>query len=404
MQRILLVFALLGVGLTPRAAAAQDPTRDLRQSQLRLDSIRQERERLQREMEGLQTRVRDASRELTNLHRQRAASAGALQELEFQAEVLAAQMATTQEELDGTTRRLDDRSSSLKQRLRSIYKRGPLHTVRVLMSAESFGDLLNRYKYLHLITVYDRRVVEDVSLLERTLRLQEQDLELTLSQLEGLRVEKATEVAQLRRLETASQQTLGLYRREESQVAAELDRAAQDEARLSNAVVALERERREAEARSRAAGTPAVAGPLSGRHLGSLAWPVDGDVIYRFGPVVKSTGITLVNKGIGIKAPAGTPVRAVEAGDVVLARNFEGYGPTVMISHGSGYYSLYLYLRAVSVREGQRINGGQVVGSVGGDATPEGAHLYFQIHAPLTGESPEPVDPLLWLRPRGQAP
>jgi murein DD-endopeptidase MepM/ murein hydrolase activator NlpD len=69
----------------------------------------------------------------------------------------------------------------------------------------------------------------------------------------------------------------------------------------------------------------------------------------------------------------------------------------VVVSHGGGYYSLYLYLKQVQVQQGAVITKGQVVGTVGGEHTPEGAHIEFQIRAP----GGQAVDPLTWLR--GQA-
>lgn len=103
--------------------------------------------------------------------------------------------------------------------------------------------------------------------------------------------------------------------------------------------------------------------------------------------------------GLGIAAPTGTPVRAVRAGRVALAGPFEGYGPTVVLSHGDGFYTLYLYLEDIGVVEGRDVEAGQVVGTVGGSQTPEGPHLEFQIRAPLQGSSPQAQDPLQWLRP-----
>jgi septal ring factor EnvC (AmiA/AmiB activator) len=85
---------------------------------------------------------------------------------------------------------------------------------------------------------------------------------------------------------------------------------------------------------------------------------------------------------------------------VVLAGPFEGYGPTVILSHGSGFYTLYLYLEDVGVVEGREVAAGQVVGTVGGAGTPEGPHLEFQIRAPTEGNTPLAQDPLEWLRPR----
>jgi septal ring factor EnvC (AmiA/AmiB activator) len=69
-----------------------------------------------------------------------------------------------------------------------------------------------------------------------------------------------------------------------------------------------------------------------------------------------------------------------------------------VISHGGGYYSLYLYLRAATVKKGDHVLRGARIGSVGGERTPEGAHIEFQIRGP-TGQ---PVDPLAWLRPRAR--
>lgn len=392
----------LGVLLTvvqPCGAAAQ--TRDIRDSQLRLDSIRAERARLQKEMDALQSKVRDASRELVNISKQRTTSASAVQELDFQLAVLTTSVEQKEFELTATQRSLRERKATLAERLRSVYKRGALHPVRVLLSAENFADLLNRYKYLHLITLYDRMVVEDVSRIERDLTSQEQRLRESLTMLELTRSQKGDELGELRRVESQQQSVLRQYRQAETSTSAKLDQAAKDEARLSDVITRLERERRAEEERARAVGAAPTTGRLGTKDLGSLNWPVDGEVVYRFGPDRRPNGITLTNNGIGIGAPSGTPVKAVEGGRIAHAGPFEGYGSMVMIQHGAGYYTLYMFLKTVAVREGQTITGGQVVGTVGGDQTPEGPHLEFQVRAPLRGNIPEPVDPLDWLRARG---
>src|SRR5262245_47014495 len=78
------------------AATAQQTTREqIRDSQLRLEQIRAERERLQGEIAGLQTRVRDASRQLTRVERLRNTSASALRELEHQTNVVSNSVKTT---------------------------------------------------------------------------------------------------------------------------------------------------------------------------------------------------------------------------------------------------------------------------------------------------------------------
>lgn len=381
----------------PGGAAAQaNLQRDLRDSRAKLDSIQAERQRLQREMEQLRTQVRDASRELVNIERQKQASRSALLELEYQAELLQDNVEITEQAHAQTAERLHTRKQVLHDRLRAIYKRGPTHSVQVLLSSRTFADLLNRYRYLHLVAQYDRVVVQEVARLERQLATQEQELRESLRRLELLRGEKAEEVAQIEQIERQRQAALRQVRQRETRTASRLTELEREQQRLSSAIADLERRRREEEARR---NQPARAATISTRDLGSLPWPVDGNVVYRFGPDRKPDGIVLKNQGIGIGAPAGTPVRAVESGVVEFAGPFPGYGPTVIISHGGGYRTLYLYLKNIDVRVGQQVASGQVLGGVGGDQSAEGPHIEFQVRVPVDG-SVEPVDPLSWLRSR----
>lgn len=392
-----LCLCLLTPALPGTAAGQQNVIqRDLRESRLKLDSIQAERQRLQREMETLQNRVRDASRELVNIERQQEASRSALMELEFQADLLTESVEEATREHNATQARLEKRTGDLHARLRSIYKRGRLHSVQVILAAQSFSDLLNRYKYLNLMAIYDRMVVQEFTRLEQQLALQEREMRESLERLDQLRQEKAEEVAALERAESQRQATLRQFRQQESRTASRLDELEREQRQLTGAIADLERRRREEESRSAAPAQPAS---ISTRDLGTLNWPVNGNVLYRFGPDRKPDGIVLKHQGIGIAAPAGTAVSAVESGVVEFAGPFPGYGPTVIISHGGGYRTLYLYLQTIEVEVDQVIRAGQGIGTVGGERTAEGAHIEFQVRVPIDGTI-EPVDPLTWLRAR----
>jgi murein hydrolase activator len=396
--------ALVAVLALATPAAGQESVRqEIRDSQLRLEQIRQERLQLQRAMESLRAQVADVSSQLENIERQRLASARALRELDFQTAALTANVEATTQELILTQDRLRERQAVLDQRLRYIYKDGSMHSVRVLLSAQSFGNLLARYKYLHMLALQDQRLVRDVEALQRRLMLQDRELKRSLAALQQARAAKLEEIAGLQALESRHAEALRGVRQQERQTADRLERLARDEARIGTLISDLERTRVEEERRRSAAGRPVESrASISTAALGSLDWPVEGNVIYRFGPERRPNGIVLRWNGIGIAAPVGTPVRVVEAGTVMMAGTSEGYGPSVIVSHGGGYYTLYLYLQRVGVQEGQAVEAGQVIGTVGGDRTPEGPHVEFQVRAPVRGGVPEPVDPLAWLRGRGQ--
>jgi len=370
----------------------------IRASQERLEQIRAERDRLQQSMHTLEGRARDLSADLANIERQAEASGEALRELDYQTAALAASAEDLSSRLVQTRDRLRERNVVLNQRLRAIYRQGPLHAVRVLLSAESFGDLLNRYKYLHLISAHDRRLLEEIVTLDRTLTAQEHELQRNLTEIERLRAEKLSEFAQLQHLEQTRVLALREVRGQVTQAERRIQQLAADERRLAGLVEEMERRRIEEERRRAAAGVSRGVGTVSPAHLGQLPWPLRGELVYRFGPDRRPGGVTLRRNGIGIAAQPGTAVAAVGDGTVVVARPMEGFGPGVVLSHGGGYYSLYLYLGEIRVREGQDVAAGEVVGSVG-RGPEEGPHLYLQIHAPTAGQTPSPVDPMQWLRP-----
>lgn len=408
-RTILAAAALCSAALAPavhRPAAAQQPDlrREILESQRRLEQIRAERARLQQEMEGVRIRVRDASSELANVERRLSASRSVLAEIQFQSDATAEEVDRTNLELLLTRERAAESRATLSRRLRDIYKTGPLHTVRVLLGASSFTDLLNRYRYLQRVATFDEALVQRVSELEQALSEKNAELQQRMAELGSLRQTRLGEVAQLRAVEAERQATLQEFRGRERQTQSRLQQLEADEGRMTGLISDLERRRVEEE-RRRAAGAPAPAAPvgsgLARSDAGTLDWPVDGRIIYRFGREVRPNGLVLRWNGVGIAAAPGTPVRAVRGGRVVLAGPFEGYGPTVVVSHGDGFYTLYLYLEEIGVVEGRDVATGQVVGTVGGSDTPEGPHLEFQIRAPVAGGTPQAQDPLQWLRPRG---
>lgn len=395
------VFALALIALGASGSAAQDPSalrQEIAESQRRLEQIRAERERLEREMGDVRNRVRDVSTELSNVERRLSATRSVLAEVEFQSEATASQIEETTRNLLQARERMAESQAILHRRLRDIYKMGPLRTVQVLLGATSFTDLLNRYRYLQRIAQFDRSLVERVQALEADLVTVNRELQQRMAQLGGLRRDRLSEVAELRAVESERQAALQQFRSREQATASRLQELEADEGRLTGLIDDLEARRRELEARSTA---PAAAATLTADDAGLLDWPIDGRIIYRFGREQRPNGMVLRWNGIGLAAPTGTPVRAVRPGRVVLAGPFEGYGPTVVLSHGDGVYTLYLYLEEIGVVEGRDVEVGQVVGTVGGEDTPEGPHIEFQIRAPSGTGAPQAQDPMEWLRPRG---
>lgn len=389
-----LVTAISMLAASPSPLAGQqDIETEIQRSQDRLEEIRREQQQLAREQNQLRGTIRTVGDELRNIEAQIGSSSSALAEFDVQIDAYAASVEEATRDMLTTRDELAMRQSELQQRLRNIYQRGRFHAFRVLLEARSFGDLVSRYKYLHLVARYDRMLVDEVQTLEERLSEQRRLLAGEYARLAALRAEKRTEVADLERLERQRQRRLANVRGRVQRTTSRLDELQAEEARLGNLLADLERARREAE---RVAGTETES-TLRTSDLGQLDWPVEGTIVYRYG---ETGSAGAVRQGLGIGAPRGTLVRAVEAGQVEWAGSRDLLGQTVVVSHGGGYWSVYLYLQDLRVRRGDRIEAGQVLGGVGGDEeSPEGTHMELRIFEPAGNQSRE-VDPIRWLRGR----
>jgi len=84
--------------------------------------------------------------------------------------------------------------------------------------------------------------------------------------------------------------------------------------------------------------------------------------------------------GVDYSADAGTPVVAANGGKVALVGEMFFPGRLVVIDHGLGLFTLYFHLERVGVQEGERVERGQPIGTVGATGRATGPHLHFAAH------------------------
>jgi len=105
---------------------------------------------------------------------------------------------------------------------------------------------------------------------------------------------------------------------------------------------------------------------------GSFIWPASGSI---------SQNYSFYHKAVDISNRGGGPILAADAGAVITAGwpDNSGYGNRVAIDHGNGFVTLYAHMSSVSVRVGQRVNRGDLLGQMGSTGRSTGVHLHFEI-------------------------
>ena len=391
---LMLAALMLTAATAATAATAQQPPASqdrAKQQREELDRIRRERLDLERKARELKSTVHSLSEERANLDRQADATARVVRTLDRQIVSIADEESDATANLVLAQDELVIKRAILRYRVREIYKRGGTHALEALISANSFGELLARYKYLHLAALRDRTLVTRVATLSDEIAAQRVALVKLRDGAEESRQEKAVEERRLRGLEQQRGRRIAQVEVQRTAVDARLAQVARDEARLTAVLASLEEARRRAEAKPGAG--PAAASTLRTSDLGQLDWPVDGTVLYRFGRLVNANNTTVRWNGIGIGAGAGAPVKTVSSGTIEYAERFGTYGLTVIVNHGSGDYSIYGSLGQARVAKHTKVTKGQVIGTVGSSDPDLEPHLHFEIRP--NGRA---VDPLGWLR------
>ena len=83
--------------------------------------------------------------------------------------------------------------------------------------------------------------------------------------------------------------------------------------------------------------------------------------------------------GLDFRVPSGTPVAAMNAGTVLLARPLYFEGNCVVLDHGQGLLTIYMHLSEFKVKEGEQVARGQEVGLSGGTGRATGPHLHVAV-------------------------
>ncbi len=86
------------------------------------------------------------------------------------------------------------------------------------------------------------------------------------------------------------------------------------------------------------------------------------------------------HKGLDIKGNHGEIVKTTANGKVKFASRKGGYGNVVIIDHGNGFETYYGHLSKISVKRGQKVAAGDIIGRIGSTGRSTGPHLHYEIH------------------------
>ena len=363
------------VALIPATPAwtQSDPEKELRKVRERIEELQRgvrrdsdRRDALSGQLRDAEEKVRGARARLGDVRRQLAESDARLADLSAERKrhetALAAQRA------------------ALARQLRAAYMSGREEPVKLLLSQEdpaAFGRMLAYYGYL------GRARAAQIAGIRALVASLEEALAAENAARERLAALESDSRRQLNAVDTARAERTRALRAVNAQIRTRSDNIA----KLKREAAALEK--LIADLRRALRDLPPETGQAFEKLRGRLAWPAPGRIAARFG---QPRGGGLKWNGVLIEAGRGTEVRALYEGRVAYADWLPGLGLLLIVDHG-GYMSLYAHNEQLYKSVGDRVEGGEVVATVGDSGGRSQPGLYLEIRRGAT-----PVDPVPWFR------
>ena len=319
--------------------------------------------------------------------------------------VLDDSIAVVQKEMNRLQQRHDTLSYYYGRLIRGAYKnRDSRLWYMYILSSESIGQGLKRAGYLRGMSA---------QLSTQALRIRETSARLAVEKerLDGLRKEEAAmrkkvvgERSRLRGEEADANKLVNQLSKDRKKFQRELQEKNRQKEALNRKIADLIRQESQ-KASKGASGKKSSGGKTTSTAVdtklsnefaankGRLPWPVEGAIVEHFGkhhhPVYTNVELPQ-NNGVTLAVRPGAQAKAVFNGKVTQIVVLPGYNQCVLVNHGA-YFTLYSKLRSVSVKVGENVTTGQVVGTVD---TIGGEDLFhFELWKGSTPQNPEG-----WLR------
>ena len=359
-------------------------------------------EKFQNEANSINQKIERKRSELLRFTRKETAVVNSLNDIDLaldrarkNASSLKAELAALEIEFLKTKNDSDDLQKQIKtseayaaSRLVAIYKLSWLGRIYVLASARSVYDLFQRKRALEYVLAYDENIWQNLK--DNKKRLQQLLVDLNRKKTEKLALESdyAKQIEAMSRERTKRSILLDGIRRKRSLKLAALESLKRSAADLDETINDLKSVSIRSEPKEKQASKDFSA------LKGLLIMPVKGKITSFFGPH-RNKKLNVVNfeSGIEIKADRGEPIHAVYAGRVLYAKWFKGYGNMIIIDHGNNYYTIYAHAQELFAAQGDTVEAGEVVATVGDSGSMTGPSLHFEVR-----HHGKPVDPLKWIK------
>ncbi len=392
LQNILFIFFLL------RFLAAQTAQRDYNEElRYQNDAIN----KMKKEIEDLSSKLRKANinetsttKRIINLDEEIALINKLIQSLKKEEKFNKNKVNILKDDVKKKEDELNILKERYKERVINTYQKGRVSDLEKVLSSTSWRQAVYRTQYLKVISSIEQKMSKEIESLLIRINKDKLNLESLLRKSIALKRDKQKQMASLRKMRIKREKELTRIRQDKSALANYMQEKAAGIKQLESIIkrVLEDKARFEREERIRQQ-QEALKTKEFNLLKGKLPWPTEGRVVLKFGKQWnKKLKTTTDNPGIDIKGQPGSPIRCTMSGVVTTVTYIRGYGTTIIIDHGGGFYTVYSHVTNIQTSVDSEVRSGDVIAYMGDSGSINGSKLHFEIWG-----KGQKLDPEKWL-------
>ena len=391
---IKILFTVYITSIIVAQSTQRDYNEELRYQNDAINKMKKEIEELSSKLRKANINETTTSKRITNLDEELALVNKLIQSLKKEEDLNRNKINILKKDINKKEDELNTLRERYEQRIINTYLKGRVSDLEKVLSSTSWRQAVYRTQYLKIISTIEQKMTKEIEGLLLTINKNKLKLESLLRQSISLKREKQKQMTSLRKMRIKREKELTRIRQDKSALANYMQEKGAGVKQLESIIkkVLEDKARSEREERIRQQ-QEALKTKEFNLLRGQLPWPTEGRVISKFGKQWNSRlKTTTDNPGIDIKGQPGSPIRSTMSGIITTITYIRGYGTTIIVDHGGGFYTVYSHVTNIQTNVDSEVRSGDVIAYMGDSGSVNGSKLHFEVWG-----KGQKLDPEKWL-------
>ena len=391
---IQIIFLIFSFQFIIAQSDERDYDEELKYQNNAINALKTEINQLRLKIKTAESRERSASTRISSLDEEISLTAKLIRSLKIEEEKTRKRILQLKSDILKNENELESLRTRYKKRVVNSYRKGRLTDLERVFSSTTWRQAIYRTQYLKIISDIEKKLTNQIERLLIQISQQKLELEAVLRNNLKLVRDKQQQISSYRDMRIDREKELNRIRNDKKALSNYVEEKEAGIIQLESIIKKVLEDKARFERELRIRKQQEALKTKSFKALkGQLPWPAEGRIIAKFGRQWNSKlKTTTENPGIDIKGQPGSAIRTVLGGVVTTITYIRGYGTTIIVDHGGGFYTVYSHVTNIQTVVDGQVRNGDVIAYMGDSGSINGSKLHFEIWG-----KGQKLDPEKWL-------